>query len=116
MNKIELTTIEFLHKMEIPPHLKGYEYVKTAVQEIYKKPNIIFALTKELYPTIAEKHNTEGSRVERGIRHAVVEQSNHDAIKSVLHINSESLTNSSFLAALTEAVRIQLVMEGAVEL
>ena len=32
---------------------------------------LLSAVTKELYPRIAEKHNTTPSRVERAIRHAI---------------------------------------------
>ena len=34
-------------------------------------PEIINAVTKQLYPSVAKRYNTTSSRVERAIRHAI---------------------------------------------
>lgn len=55
----------------IPPHVKGYMYLKDAVEMAYQDPQSISAITKILYPTIATKYNTTSSCVERAIRHSI---------------------------------------------
>lgn len=55
----------------IPPHIKGYQFLREAVKQSVRTPEIINNITKELYPTVAEKFNTSPSKVERAIRHAI---------------------------------------------
>ena len=38
---------------------------------VYDNPEIVGAITKELYPELADKFDTTVSRVERAIRHAI---------------------------------------------
>ena len=48
--------------------------------------SVLGAVTKELYPDIAKKHNTASSMVERGIRHAIElawERGNTDTLKQI---------------------------------
>ena len=51
----------------IPTHIKGYNYIATAVT-MYKQD---MPMTKELYPMVAKQYGTTASRVERAIRHAI---------------------------------------------
>ena len=55
----------------IPPHIKGYQFLREAVKQSVRAPEMINNITKELYPTVAEKFNTSPSKVERAIRHAI---------------------------------------------
>ena len=55
----------------IPPHIKGYQFLREAVKQSVRTPEMINNITKELYPTVAEKFNTSPSKVERAIRHAI---------------------------------------------
>lgn len=63
--KIEDTLIA----MGIPAGIKGFTYIVDAI-EIFDERGTNIQITKELYPTIAEKNGTTPSRVERAIRHA----------------------------------------------
>ena len=49
----------------IPPHIKGYGYLREGIKLAVERPGIINNVTKELYPQIAEKFNTTASKVER---------------------------------------------------
>lgn len=114
MNQVEITTIDFLHKLEIPQHLRGYEYIKTGVRLLIEKPDMIYAITKELYPAIAKEHGTKANRIERGIRHLIQNRDmNYNAMKVLLHIKGNRPTVGHFLAALAEAVRWQMAREGS---
>lgn len=55
----------------VPEHLKGYDRLVTAICAVVDKPDLINAITKELYPMVAKKHQDTKSRVERSIRHCI---------------------------------------------
>lgn len=111
MDQIERTTIDFLQKMQVLPHYKGYQYIKDGVRLIYEDRSKIHAATKQLYPAIAELHGCSMRSIEHGIRSAH-ENASDDDIKTLLHLRSDNISNVSFLAALTEAVRLQINAEG----
>ena len=52
-------------------HIKGYMYLREAITMVVNDMELLSAVTKELYPSIAKKYNTTASRVERAIRHAI---------------------------------------------
>lgn len=56
--------------MGIPAGVKGFMYISDAI-EIFEERGTMVSLTKDLYPSIAEKRKTTSSSVERGIRHAL---------------------------------------------
>lgn len=55
----------------IPPHIKGYQFLREAVKQAINEPIMINNITKMLYPAVAERFNTSPSKVERAIRHAI---------------------------------------------
>lgn len=59
---------DVLIKIGVPAANKGFRYIVDAMLIIDADPNM--SMTKELYPAIASRNNTTGSRVERCIRHA----------------------------------------------
>ena len=50
-----------IHEIGVPAHIKGYQYLREAIN----------AVTKVLYPAVAKRFATTPSRVERAIRHAI---------------------------------------------
>ncbi len=60
-----------IHQMGVPAHIKGYQYLRDAIIFVIEDINLLGAVTKELYPMIAQKYKTTASRVERAIRHAI---------------------------------------------
>lgn len=112
--EVQEEIIHSLRGISFPVHVKGYAYVKTALEIILSKPNSIEAITKELYPTIARTHHTTFSRVERGIRHGielVYDRNPPEDLDEILgHPNlcNGKLTNSEFLSVMAENLRITL--------
>lgn len=103
-----------MREVGIPPHLDGYGYIKTGLEIIFSTPDILRRVTTELYPRIAMVHDTIPSRVERGIRHAI-EATYHRNDPNFLcelmglpDINKGKLTNSEFLARMSENIRMAL--------
>ena len=70
-NNLEISVTKLLHGLGVPSHIKGYQYIREGVILMYEKPDIVGAITKELYPEIANRFDTTVSRVERAIRHAI---------------------------------------------
>lgn len=67
--RVEVT--EILHQIGVPAHIKGYHYLRDSIIMAVENPEIINAVTKQLYPSVAKEYNTTSSRVERAIRHAI---------------------------------------------
>jgi two-component system, response regulator, stage 0 sporulation protein A len=74
MNKpadIEAEITGIINGIGIPANVKGYTYLRKAIALSVNDPNLLSSMTRGLYPAIAERYNTTGSRVERAIRHAI---------------------------------------------
>lgn len=59
-----------LYGWGVPPHVKGFRYIASAVEIDLEDPEALDRITKVLYLKIAKMYNTTPSRVERAIRHA----------------------------------------------
>lgn len=68
---LETRVTDMLHEMGIPAHIKGYHYLRDAIMMAVDDMDVLNAITKILYPTVAKKYQTTSSRVERAIRHAI---------------------------------------------
>lgn len=100
----------------IPPHIKGYVYLREGVKMAIDKPQIINHITKQLYPGIGEKYSTSASKVERAIRHAIEVAWNRGRIESInnvfgvrAYVGSEKPTNGEFIALVAD----KMILEGA---
>ena len=98
----------------IPPHIKGYVYLREGIKMAVEDPSIINKVTKELYPKIGVKFATTSSKVERAIRHAIEVAWNRgrtDAISSVfgarVYIGNERPTNSEFIALVADKLILE---------
>ena len=82
---------------------------------VHSNPNSIYSVTKDLYPGVAEIHNTTASKVERGIRFAIKSIKADDAeVYSVLG-RTGRLSNSEFMATLNEVIKIKMALEQETE-
>lgn len=107
-----ITTI--IHEIGVPAHIKGYQYLREAITMVYNNIEILGAITKTLYPAIAEKYKTTPSRVERAIRHAIEvawTRGNIDSISFIfgytINISKSKPTNSEFIAMVADKLRIE---------
>ena len=108
---IEVTRV--IQQMGVPAHVKGYQYVRDAIILVVEEMNLLGAVTKELYPLIAEKYNTTASRVERAIRHAIElawDRGNVDMMNKffgyTVNMERGKPTNSEFIAMVADRLRI----------
>lgn len=98
----------------IPPHIKGYVYLREGVKMAVNEPRIINSITKELYPKISEKYETTPSKVERAIRHAIEVAWNRGRIDSInnlfgvrAYVGSEKPTNGEFIALIADKMLLE---------
>ena len=108
----EITTI--LHEIGVPAHIKGYLYMREAITMVYHNLDLLGAITKILYPEIAQKYCTTASRVERAIRHAIEVawiRGNVETISEIfsytISYNKSKPTNSEFIAMIADKLRLQ---------
>lgn len=103
-----------MHEMGVPAHVKGYHYLREAIIASYKDTQLLGALTKKLYPVIAESFDTTPSKVERAIRNAIqlaCKRGNFDLIRSVcqytMNLERGKPTNGQFISVVVD----RLIME-----
>ena len=107
----DITSI--LHEVGIPAHIKGYNYLRTGIQEVFYAGSMSGKITKELYPNIAKKYITTPSRVERAIRHAIEVawgRGNIDVIDSIFGYTISAYkakpTNSEFISMIADKLKM----------
>lgn len=112
-NRTEAQITNIIHEIGVPAHIKGYIYLREAIGMVIENIDLLSAVTKELYPSIAKKYNTTASRVERAIRHAIEVawgRGKVDTINALFGytINNEKgkPTNSEFIAMIADKLRL----------
>ena len=100
----------------IPAHIKGYQFLRIAVKKVMEKPTLINAITKELYPCVAEDFETTPSKVERAIRHAIEVAWSRGKIENIneifgynIYTKNDKPSNGEFIALIAD----KLTIEGA---
>lgn len=114
-NSVEVTVTEILHQIGVPAHIKGYHYLRESIIMSINTPEVINAVTKQLYPAVAKKYSTTSSRVERAIRHAIEvawDRGDVEILNSyfgyTIHTGRGKPTNSEFIAMISDKLRLQI--------
>lgn len=114
VNSLEGEITNIIHEIGVPAHIKGYLYLREAIQMVVKDIELLSAVTKELYPSIAKKFNTTASRVERAIRHAIEVAWSRGQVETInrifghtVHNDKGKPTNSEFIAMVADKLRLQ---------
>ena len=112
-SNLQVSITKMLHELGIPSHIKGYQYIREAVNIIFENPSVIGGITKELYPEKKKKFNTTTSRVERAIRHAIEvswNRGNLDFMEEIfgysVDIDKAKPTNSEFMVTIADKLRL----------
>lgn len=113
-NDIETQVTKIIHQIGVPAHIKGYQYLRTAILMTIADSDIINSVTKVLYPSVAKKYDTTTSRVERAIRHAIEvawDRGDVDVLNSyfgyTIQNNRGKPTNSEFIAMIADNLRLR---------
>ena len=113
-NNLQISITKTLHELGVPSHIKGYQYIREGITLVYKKPEMIGGITKELYPEIAKKYDSTVSRVERAIRHAIEvswNRGNWNLMEEIfghsVDIDKAKPTNSEFIVTIADKLRLE---------
>ncbi len=112
---LEAQVTKIIHQVGIPAHIKGYQYLRSAIIMVVRNNRVINEVTKTLYPTVAREYNTTSSRVERAIRHAIEvawDRGDVDILNSffgyTVQHNKGKPTNSEFIAMIADNLRLKM--------
>ena len=112
---IEGMVTSVIHEIGVPAHIKGYQYLREAIMMAIKDKEVINAVTKILYPTVAKTYSTTSSRVERAIRHAIEVAWDRGDIETLQGFFGYTVsntkgkpTNSEFIAMIADRLSLQL--------
>lgn len=110
---LELRVTDMLHVIGIPANLKGYQYLRDAIQLAVNDSGVLGGITKILYPTVAKHYNTSSDRVERAIRHAIASAWDRvdGAVLSDYFVSQRKPTNSEFIAVLADRLQLERKQE-----
>ena len=110
---LETQVTDIIHEIGVPAHIKGYQYLRTAILMTIEDSDIINSVTKILYPTVAKKYATTSSRVERAIRHAIEVAWDRGDVETLnsyfgftIQNNRGKPTNSEFIAMIADNLRL----------
>lgn len=111
---IETQVTKIIHQIGVPAHIKGYQYLRTAILLTIRDSDIINSVTKILYPSVAKQYQTTTSRVERAIRHAIEvawDRGDVDTLNSYFGYTIQQgrgkPTNSEFIAMIADNLRLK---------
>ena len=114
VGNIETEITNIIHEIGVPAHIKGYLYLREAIKMVIENGELLGAVTKELYPSIAKKFNTTPSRVERAIRHAIEVAWSRGKVDTInqlfgytVHNTKGKPTNSEFIAMIADKLRLE---------
>ena len=121
-DNLETLVTKIIHQIGVPAHIKGYQYLRTAIIMTVNDSDIINSVTKILYPSVAKKYSTTSSRVERAIRHAIEvawDRGDLDVLNSIFGYTVQNSrgkpTNSEFIALIADNLRLRSKNESMFE-
>lgn len=113
-DNLENRVTNMIHEIGIPAHIKGYHYLRDAIIMAVEDMDVLNAITKILYPTVAKRHQTTASRVERAIRHAIEVAWSRGKLDTLDELFGYTVsngkgkpTNSEFIALIADTIRLE---------
>ena len=113
-NNLESDVTNIIHEIGVPAHIKGYQYLRDAIMMSVNDGEMLNSITKLLYPSIAKRHKTTPSRVERAIRHAIEVAWSRGKMDTIDELFGYTVsngkgkpTNSEFVALIADKIRLE---------
>ena len=99
---LRVQVTEILHQIGVPAHIKGYHYLRDSILMAIEDPEIINAVTKQLYPSVAIRHAIE----------VAWDRGDVDVLNSyfgyTIHNTRGKPTNSEFIAMIADKLCLQM--------
>lgn len=115
-NSVEEKISNIFISLGIPAHINGFHFLREAVKIAMGNFNMVCGITKELYPQVAARFDTNPYKVERGIRHAIEIAWNKGKITNINSIfgmsvfdANEKPTNGELIALLADKMLYESV-------
>ena len=112
--ELEQAISGFMLELGIPAHLRGYQYLRSAVEMCTKDMELVGSVTKLLYPDLAKLYKTTDQKIERAIRNAIEvswERGNSALFEQLFgYCNSNEYsrpTNSEYIATVADYIRLK---------
>lgn len=112
---MDIVISDIMRQIGVPAHIKGYQYLRSAIKLCVNDSEMLGSVTKILYPTVAKQYGTTSSRVERAIRHAIEvawDRGDVDVLSSYFGYTIQSQrgkpTNSEFIAMIADKLKLSM--------
>lgn len=119
VHNLEADVTDIIHEIGVPAHIKGYQYLRDAIMMSVDDHEMLNSITKQLYPSIAKRHKTTPSRVERAIRHAIEVAWSRGKMDTINELFGYTVsygkgkpTNSEFVALIADKIRLEYKSSG----
>lgn len=115
MNDKIIKISDTMKMLGVSANVKGYRYLRYAIELVMNDISCIDAITTVLYPRVANKFNTTPSRVERAIRHAIQSGWNRADVSTqekifgyTVDANKGNPTNGEFISMVADYIEIYI--------
>jgi hypothetical protein len=112
--ELERQISRFMLELGIPAHLRGYQFLRSAVLMCVQDMELVGSVTKLLYPDLARMYGTTAQKIERAIRNAIEvswERGNSDIFEELFGYRNTSEysrpTNSEYIATVADYIRLE---------
>lgn len=110
--ELQQTISDLMLELGIPAHLRGYQYLRSAVSMCVQDMELACSVTKLLYPDLAKMYQTTDQKIERAIRNAIEVswgRGNDELFEEMFGFCSEYTrpTNSEYIAVVADYIRIK---------
>lgn len=102
---------EAIKELGIPASVKGYHYIRYAIELLINDITLVSCVSKVVYPTVAKEFNTTYTGAERAIRHGIEtgwNRANPDFVNKLfgysVDANRGRPTNSEFIATVADYI------------
>lgn len=112
--ELERTISNFMLELGIPAHLRGYQFLRSAVEMCVEDMELVGSVTKLLYPDLAKLYQTTDTKIERAIRNAIEvswDRGNSDLFEELFGYSNTMEytrpTNSEYIAVVADYIRLK---------
>lgn len=112
--ELERTISDLMLELGIPAHLRGYQFLRSAIGMCVEDMELVESVTKLLYPDLAKMYQTTDTKIERAIRNAIEvswERGNTDLFEELFGYSNTleytRPTNSEYIAVVADYIRLK---------
>lgn len=112
--ELERTISDLMLELGIPAHLRGYQFLRSAIGMCVEDMELVGSVTKLLYPDLAKMYQTTDTKIERAIRNAIEvswERGNTDHFEELFGYSNTleytRPTNSEYIAVVADYIRLK---------